>query len=340
MTQLKRLTALAAVLLVLAAPMLAGVVKKSKSQVTFKGFGTLSLEQSERLTAEKKASDSKTDFKGKGLLGKTLGSALLRSGSGGEIVDLPAMTVTSFDNKKKEYSTRPIEKIKLEQPSGQAEAGQEAEAKPVNESDIKIIRSEFKVEDTGETQTFNQFPCKKYAVNWEAEWENVKTKAKGTDKMTTLVWTTPMSGELQAAQAEELKFSRAYLKAIGLDADVLKRDVLGGQWVQLLSSMNPANPSPSPKGQQVANELKKIEGYPIVIDGKYFAIRPEGEKKAEEEGGGGLSLGKLAMGALKKKPKPGEDQEPAISYYIEIQQLASAQLDETAFQVPAGYKQK
>jgi len=335
MKQLKKTAALAAVLLVLAAPMLAGVVKKSKSQVTFKGFGTLSMERSEQVSAEKKASESKTDFKGKGILGKTLGSAMLRSGSGGEIIDLPAMTVTSLDPKKKEYTTRPIEKIKLEEPSGQ-----QAEAKPVNESDIKIIRSEFKVEDTGETQTFNRFPCKKYAVNWEAEWENVKTEAKGTDKMTTLVWTTPMSGELQAAQAEELKFSQGYLKAVGLDANVLQRDVLGGQWVQLLSSMNPANPSPSPKGQKVANELKKIEGYPIVIDGKYFAIRPEGEKKAEEEGGGGLSLGKLALGALKKKPKPGEDQEPAISYYIEILQLASTPIDEAAFQIPAGYKLK
>jgi len=340
MTQLKRWIVPAAVLLILAAPMTAGVVKKSKSQVTFKGFGTLSLERSERLSAEKKAADSKTDFKGKGILGKTLGSAMLRSGSGGEIIDLPAMTVTSLDPKKKEYTTRPIEKITLGQPSGQAESGQQAEAKPVNESDIKIIRSEFKVEDTGETQTFNQFPCKKYAINWEAEWENVKTGAKGTDKMTTLVWTTPMSGELQAAQAEEMKFTQGYLKAVGLDADVLQRDVLGGQWVQLLSSMNPANPSPSPKGQKVANELKKIEGYPIVIDGKYFAIRPEGEKKAEEEGGGGLSLGKLALGALKKKPKPGEDQEPAISYYIEIQQLSSAPIDDAAFQIPAGYKQK
>jgi hypothetical protein len=340
MTQLKRWIVPAAVLLVLAAPMTAGVVKKSKSQVTFKGFGTLSLEQSELVSTEKKASSTKTDFKGKGILGKTLGSAMLRSGSFGEIIDLPAMTVTSLDDKKKEYSIRPIEKITLGQPSGQAESGQQAEAKPVNESDIKIIRSEFKVEDTGETQTFNQFPCKKYAINWEAEWENVKTGAKGTDKMTTLVWTTPMSGELQAAQAEELKFSQGYLKAVGLDANVLERDVLGGQWVQLLSSVNPANPAPSPKGQKVANELKKIEGYPIVIDGKYFAIRPEGEKKAEEEGGGGLSLGKLAMGALKKKPKPGEDQEPAIGYYIEIQALVPAQLDDSVFRIPAGYKLK
>ncbi|MCJ7587520.1 MAG: hypothetical protein MUQ00_06445, partial [Candidatus Aminicenantes bacterium] len=190
MTQLKRWIVPAAVLLVLAAPMTAGVVKKSKSQIVFKDFGTLSMELSELVSTEKKRSGTKTNFKGKGILGKTLGSAMLRSGDFEEIIDLPAMIVTNVDYKKEEYSIRPIEKITLGQPSGQAESGQQAKAEPVNESDIKIIRSEFKVEDTGETQTFNQFPCKKYAVNWEAEWENVKTEAKGTDKMTTLVWTT------------------------------------------------------------------------------------------------------------------------------------------------------
>jgi hypothetical protein len=336
MNSLRKGGVLAAVLLILAAPMLAGVVKKSVSQVTFKGFGTLSLQQSQRVTAEKSASDNTSDFKGKGLLGKTLGSAMLRSGSTGEIIDLGALTVTSIDNKKKEYTTRPIEKIQMGQP---AQGGEQAEAKPAEESDIKIIRNEFKVVDTGETQTINDFPCKKYAINWELEWENVKTGAKGTDKMDTFVWTTPVTGELKAAQAEELKFSQGYLKAIGLDADVMKRDVLGGQWMQLLSSLNPANPAPSPKGAEVANQLRKIEGYPIVIDGKYFAVRPEGEKQAEEEKGG-TSLGKLGMGLLKKKPKPGEDQEPALSYRIEIQQLATASLDDSAFQVPAGYKQK
>jgi len=340
MNRIKSTVVFAVVLGVLAAPALAGVVKKTKTQVTFKGFGALTMEQSEQIAADRKASDSKTEFKGKGLLGKTLGSSLLRSGSFGEIVDLPAMTVTSLDNKKKEYRTRAIEKIKMGEPSGEAEAAGEAQTQPAEESDIRIIRSEFKVEDTGETQNLSGFPCKKFAVSWEAEWENVKTKATGTEKMTTLVWTTPMSDELKAAQSEEMKFSRAYLKAIGLDQDVMERNVLGGQWMQVLGSMNPANPTPSPKGQQVAKELKKIEGYPILIDGKYFSIRPEGEKQVEEKSGGMPSLGKLAMGALKKKPKPGEENEPALSYTIEILQLTTGAVDEAAFQVPAGFKQK
>jgi hypothetical protein len=341
MNRAKTVIVIALALGVLAAPALAGVVKKSKTQVTFKGFGSLTIESRETIAADKKASDSKTEFKGKGILGKTLGSALLRSGSFGEIIDLPAMTVTSLDNKKKEYQTKPIEKIRMGEASGEAGAGEPAQERPAEESDIRIIRSEFKVEETGETQTLNGFDCRKYAVTWEAEWENVKTKATGTEKMTTLVWTTPMSDEIKAAQAEEMKFGRAYLKAIGLDQDVLERNVLGGQWLQALSSMNPANPAPSPKGQQVAKELRKIEGYPVLIDGKYTSIRPEGEKKAEEEKSGGMpSLGKLALGALKKKPKPGEENEPGLSYVIEILQLSAAAVDDAAFQIPAGYKQK
>ena len=338
MNRIKTTVALSVVLGVLAAPALAGVVKKSRTQVTFKGFGSLTMEQGERIAPDKKASETKTDFKGKGLLGKTLGSSLLRSGSFGEIVDLEALTVTSLDNKKKEYQTKPIEKIQVGEASD--EAGQEAETQPASESDIKIIRSEFKVEATGETQTLNGFPCEKYAVLWEAEWENVRTQAKGTEKMTTMVWTTPMSGDLQAAQDEEMKFSRAYLKAIGLDQDIMERSVLGGQWIQALASMNPANPAPSPEGRQVAKEMGKIKGYPILIDGKYFSVRPEGEKQVEEKGGGMPSLGKLAMGALKKKPKPGEENEPSLAYVIEILELSAAPVDASAFEIPAGYKQK
>lgn len=338
MNRIKTTFALSVVLGVLAAPALAGVVKKSRTQVTFKGFGSLTMEQGERIAPDKKASETKTEFKGKGLLGKTLGSSLLRSGSFGEIVDLGALTVTSLDNKKKEYQTKPIEKIQVGEASD--EAGQEAETQPASESDIKIIRSEFKVEATGETQTLNGFPCEKYAVLWEAEWENVRTQAKGTEKMTTMVWTTPMSGDLQAAQDEEMKFSRAYLKAIGLDQDIMERSVLGGQWIQALASMNPANPAPSPEGRQVAKEMGKIKGYPILIDGKYFSVRPEGEKQVEEKGGGMPSLGKLAMGALKKKPKPGEENEPSLAYVIEILELSAAPVDASAFEIPAGYKQK
>lgn len=338
MNRIKTTFALSVVLGVLAAPALAGVVKKSRTQVTFKGFGSLTMEQGERIAPDKKASETKTEFKGKGLLGKTLGSSLLRSGSFGEIVDLEALTVTSLDNKKKEYQTKPIEKIQVGEASD--EAGQEAETQPASESDIKIIRSEFKVEATGETQTLNGFPCEKYAVLWEAEWENVRTQAKGTEKMTTMVWTTPMSGDLQAAQDEEMKFSRAYLKAIGLDQDIMERSVLGGQWIQALASMNPANPAPSPEGRQVAKEMGKIKGYPILIDGKYFSVRPEGEKQVEEKGGGMPSLGKLAMGALKKKPKPGEENEPSLAYVIEILELSAAPVDASAFEIPAGYKQK
>ncbi|MBN2206421.1 MAG: hypothetical protein JW742_03365 [Candidatus Aminicenantes bacterium] len=337
MYRIKKTVLFTIVLGVLAAPALAGVVKKSRTQVAFKGFGVLTMEQGERIASDRKASETKTEFKGKGIMGKTLGSALLRSGSFGEIIDLPAMTVTSLDNKKKEYQTRPIEKIAMGEATGGSEPEPDAEARP-SESDIKIIRSEFKVEATGETETLNGFPSEKYAVLWQAEWENVKTGARGTEKMTTLVWTTPMSDDLQA---EEMTFSRAYLKAVGLDQDVMERSVLGGQWIQALASMNPANPAPSPQGRQVAKELAKIKGYPVLIDGKYFSIRPEGEAQVEEKKGGGMpSLGKLAMGALKKKPKPGEENEPTVSYVIETLELAAAAVDETAFLVPAGYKQK
>jgi hypothetical protein len=106
------------IVLVLAAPMLAGVVKKTKADVTFRGFGKFSLAQSEKLTAELRWADMKSDFKGQGIAGGLAAKTILRSGDTGEIIDLTQSTVSKLDNKKKEYTVGPIEKIEQEKTEG------------------------------------------------------------------------------------------------------------------------------------------------------------------------------------------------------------------------------
>ena len=104
----------AMIVLILAGPMLAGVVKKTKADVMFKGFGKFSLALSEKLTAELKWADMKSDFKGQGIAGGLASKTILRSGDTGEIIDLVQSTVARLDNKKKEYTVGPIEKIETE----------------------------------------------------------------------------------------------------------------------------------------------------------------------------------------------------------------------------------
>ena len=330
-------------LIILAGALSAGVVKGTKSQITFKGFGTFTTSTNDKVTADRKLTEMNNSFKGKGLLGGLAAKTILRSGQFVQIFDLPALTLYQVDHKKKEYSATPIEKIKEDK---DAEKGTPEETTP-EKSQVKITKSEFKVEDTGESKTINQFNCKKYLVHWLVEWENTQTGEKGANNLESIVWTTPFSGDIKAAQDEEMAFSREYMKKIGMDSDKFQQDVLGTEWLALLGSMNPADggkSSLSPNASQVAKEMKKLQGYPVVIDGKYFVAgtaKPEAAKE-EESGGGGISgaLGKFASKALKKKPNPEEEKAPVLAFYTEVTGLSVSGIDDAAFQVPAGYKKK
>ena len=340
---MKRILIVWAAVLIMAGFLTAGVIKGSKSQITFKGFGTFTTVMNDKITAERRFTESNNDFKGKGLLGGLAGKTILRSGQSVQITDLPALMIYQIDSKKKEYTATPIEKMNLEKGEGKEATEETTPAK----SNLKITKSEFKVEDTGESKAINQFNCKKFLVHWLVEWENTQTGEKGTNSLESIVWTTPFDGTIKAAQDEEIAFSREYFKKIGLDIDKTQQDVLGTEWLSLLGSMNPADggkSSLSPKGNQVAQELKKIQGYPIVIDGKYYATGSAKAETAQEEesGGGGIkgALGKFASKALKKKPNPEEEKAPALAFYTEVTGISVSGIDAAEFQVPAGFKKK
>jgi hypothetical protein len=340
---MKKLVVLVIVGLMMTGSVFAGVIKKTKFEVSFKDFGKFTSEQNEKLSTDKKMTDSKNDFKGKGIMGKLSGTFLLKSGEAGEIIDLPAMTIARIDHKKKEYRLEPIEKITDDKKAGESGGVDEADVQgEEEESDIKIIRSEFKVEETGESKTINNFSSKKYVITWVTEWENVKTGEKGIDRLETDVWTTPLTGNLQQAREEELKFTKAYMQSMGIDADSLQQMILGTNWLALLGSISEDGKQHRHKGSNFADEMKKIEGCPVIIDGKYFAKREGGESEgaADEDSGGGVKgmLGGLAKKALKKGSK--DDNEPAFTYYTELIEFGPGNLGDDAFQIPANYKKK
>lgn len=338
---MKKALAIAAAVLLAATLSFAGVVKSTKSEITFKKFGTFTSEQTEKLSADKRLSDIDGNFKGQGLLGGIF-KAFFPTGKTSEVVDLAAGTITQIDHKRKEFTVTPIEKFVADRNA--AVASQQQSKPEAPESDIKIIKSEFKVEDTGETKTINAFPCKKFFARWTIDWENVKTGDKGTDRLETILWTTPPDDALAKALAEEMTFVAAYLKAMGLNVTKLQNDVLGTQWISLLSGLDPAGGGVKMNTGQasVAQELGKITGYWIIIDGKYFpAPKAQAAAQSQETGGGiGGALGKLGAGLLKKKPSPEAEKAPAVAFYTEIKAINVTPVDPAELQVPAGYKKK
>jgi hypothetical protein len=340
---MKKATIFFAVVVLLAAPVFAGVVKKSKSDVTFRGFGKFTLTQTEKLTPDQKWTETNSDFKGKGIAGGLAGKTILRPGDTGEIIDLPGMTIYELNNKKKEYSVSPIKKLTGEQAGAPAkEETEEEQERP----EIKITRNEFKVQDTGETSTINNFPCKKYSVTWIVEWEDTKTGEKGSNRLDSLVWTTPYTGTLEKARKEETEFSRAYLEKIGIKVEKTGQDILGTNWLALLGAMHPEQGQASPDTSGFSGEMKKIQGYPIVVDGKYYVTGQKTETEAAEKESEDKPksikgmFGGLAKKAIKKKPAENEANEPALSFYTEVTEISLADLGSSDFQVPPGYKKK
>jgi hypothetical protein len=339
--ELKKFYLIALSVLLIGATALAdGVVKKTKSEIEFKKFGSFSSVQTEMISGLKKATDSENDFKGKGLMGKLAGRFALQSGRETRILDLPEMTATGINHKKKQYTVQPIETLSAEDTEDAGDAEEDEAADDEEESHIKIIRNEFSVDDTGENQTINGFASQKYVITWIMEWENTQTGEKGTTRLLTDVWSTPMAGEIQQARTIEQQFSQEYMQRMGLDLPELQQEILGSNWLGIFSQLDGQRTTPEQDASRFANEMKKIKGYPVIIDGKYFS-ETEGtqEEEAEQEGGIGGMLGGLAKKAIKKDKKDDSNQ-PALSYYIELLQLETKDIPEEKFLPPANYKKK
>ncbi|MDW7681787.1 MAG: hypothetical protein SCK70_14590, partial [bacterium] len=258
------------------------------------------------------------------------------------IINLPEMVTYQLDHKKKEYRKSELEKWSedfLGDSDEDVDDAKTEEDEP--DSDIRITKSEFKVERSGESKTINGFPCKKYVVTSITEWENLKTGDKGNHRLLTDVWTTTLSGEIQVAHQQEMQFSRNYMEKIGLDVDLLQQSILGKDWFSIFRGLNPGQESPRTDESQIADEIKKIEGYPVVVDGKYY-VQTSGDKAEQKEQQDITDVkdmfGRFAKKAVKKEKK--DEDEPNFSYYTELLEMSTTSVDANEFQPPAKYKFK
>ncbi|MFC2168382.1 hypothetical protein ACFLRW_05295 [Acidobacteriota bacterium] len=337
---IKKISALLIVCLFLTTAVFPGVVKKTKTNVTFGSFGTFSALLTDKISIDKKKTESEIAFKGKGLGGLVM-KAFFKQGEIGEIIDLSAQTICDIDHKKKTYVLRPLGGMEMAGEEDVSPYRQEEGQMETEESSIKIIRSEFTVDKTGETKTINNFPCEKFALSWITEWENIETGQKGTDRLLTDVWTTPSTDEIEKSQQEEWNFSKELMSSMGIDQSELQQDILGTTWMTMFGQMDQQGSPPKKSSADFSEEMGKLEGYPVIIDGKYYSKKEGGEEAAgqEEDKNVRKMLGNLAKKALSRKSEASAD-EPAFAYYTELLAFTSENVNADEFQPPAGYKQK
>ena len=329
------------VCLLLSGSLFAGVVKKTKTNVTFGRFGTFSALLTDKIAVDKKKTESEIAFKGKGLGGLVM-KAFFKQGEIGEIIDLSTQTISDIDHKKKTYVLRSLVRMEPAGEGGVSQYRQGEGEMEATESPIKIIRSEFMVDKTSEKKTINNFPCEKFAVSWITEWENTETGQKGTGRLLTDVWTTSLTEKINKSQQEELDFSKKLMSSMDFEYSELQQNILGTTWMTMFGQMDQQSSSSKKSSADFSKEMGKIEGYPVIIDGKYYSKKEGGEgAPGQEEEGTNVRkmLGNFAKKTLSKKSESLPD-EPAFAYYTELLAFSPESVSADEFKPPIGYKQK
>lgn len=324
---MKKLFFIVLIVLVLTLSIQSDVIKKSRSEVTFKKYGTFKTERTETTSPLIKRTDSNDNFKGKGFLSKIAAKVFFKSGEFSQIIDLNESTIARINHKKKKIVVKDIKKL-TGYDGGESEE-RDAEEGEESESDITITKNEFKVIVTGKKKVINGFPTIEYSVSWIVEWESNNDELKGSSKLISDVWATPVLGKINSSQKIESLFFKNYMKKLGLDTDMKRDDVLGGSWLRIFTSLSRTSSNQSSENaKKFKREISKIKGYPIVIDGEYYSAT-SGEKKKK-----GL------RGLLKKKKKEGADDIPKFTFFTEILELSLTKSDPDNFSYPEGYKVK
>jgi hypothetical protein len=275
------------------------------------------------------------------------GAVLSRISGGSEGVSITRVdkgVYWSLDPKNKTYTERAIEPFK----KGELEERPEKE-----KARVRVTKSEFTVKKTGSSETINGFPCEEYLLTWLLEMEDIATKAKTRNTMTTNLWTTPETAAIRKAQAEEQEFHMALARKLDLSFSPNEAKQLG---MEALGTMSGVPPDEIEKGfKRVKEEMSKIKGYSIrsvvswAVEGDKGSAGKEGTSPSETTsdslrsiGGvlGGLA-GKFTQKVTGEKPgSTGGKEGPFFSCTTEVRTINTDSIPSEVFEIPGGYMKK
>lgn len=324
------------------------------------GIGGVGANESTSITKIKGLKKrEKVDIKFTGSLGKyvTKMGGPMETDS---ITDIERGAIWSLNHEKKTYTETKISEII----KGAKESQEEKKAE---KSDIKIVRNEFSVKETGEKKNINGYDCRKYILTWLVEIENVKTKEHSKMTMTDEIWTTPETKELKEYQMAESQFGKEFMKKIGMEMSPEQAQQFG---FGMIGGMIGADEETMRENmKKLSKELSKIKGVTIASNVKWVkesdtqkkqaeAKKTEVEEEETEESEGvdvsqGVSgfLGGIAKKAVEKKMKEEKKKKEAeekeknkgkenlvFEAYTEIKRVSVSKIDDGEFSVPPGYK--
>ncbi|MHB8405024.1 MAG: hypothetical protein ACYDCJ_06355 [Gammaproteobacteria bacterium] len=312
------------------------------------GVGASDISDTSYLQGHTKRTDTSIKFTG-AVLG-TLQKWMSHAPQGGgdiTIYRVDQNTQIELHPDKRTYSERPIYTPPAPGEERSAPSGGASNAPRRQQSDVRVVKSELKVRDTGKTRVINGFNTRNYEVTWDVETENLKTHERSRSLMTTELWNSD-DPRFQQLRREERAYSQAYLRLLHLPemyASVDSRQ-LG------LDRM----PFASEQGQkELFGKLQQIKGYPVVTDVTWAGgcisgcgadNQPQSQTQqssAPSSGLGGMLSGLLAKTAEKQAQNQSQQKQNTdglsviFTSHTELKSLDTGNLSGSVFEVPAGY---
>lgn len=290
------------------------------------GMGSIESQTKTEIKGLKKAEDATVKMTG-GILGAVAGKHKRQV----TIIRLDKDVIWNINHNQKTYTESPIAFPDLTE---------EAKTEKVEKPEYEIVKSEFSVKNTGNKKEINGFACQEYVANWLLAIMKIETKEKTKSTMMITLWATPKNDLIKEFEKQENEFNKQLLAKIGTRVSPEQMKRFGAEFITSMFSIE--KDEVNKKMVNLSDELKKIEGYPIVTEIKWTL---EGEKSkketmTEEEEEMPKGMGEAFAQALAKKgeKKAGAETEPAFYSYVEVKSIKLSEVPEKDFEVPQGYK--
>ncbi len=306
------------------------------------GMGASDIHTQEFYQGDKKRSESNVKF-----TGAVLGAIQKWRNRG----DNGNQSVTIFRvGETKMFSLNPDQKTYREQPiytppkPGQEHKSSFSGASQFSQSeknDVRVVKNELTVQDTGKTRVINGFNTREYLITWNLETENIKTHERGRSLLATELWNSD-DARLATARKDVDNYNRAYVRLfhVAMPTDLAKQ--YGMQQFSFLTGKDM---------KAFTDKMSQIKGYPVVSDVKWesgcISNCPENKQsqsQSQEEQGSGSSSGLSSLLAMRAKRNEQANQQYNVnglstifSSRTEVQTVDTGSLPASLFEVPAGY---
>jgi hypothetical protein len=324
------------------------IIERHLESNGIKGFFPFEVDEIHYVRPSMRRDDN--SFKGTG----TYSSFLVGSQSGATIARIDRNLLWSLNTKKEEYTECPLKGCidpAKKTPAKPAEnAAKPPEAKHESGCTMEVARTSFTVKPTGQKKSINGFDTDEYQVAWLINLRD-KTGRNSTSTLNIEIWTTPIVQSIRDTFSMEEKYAKAYA---GTLTSIEKQPLVPFEATKMISAYMAGSLSPASRNAflDTGKQLGQIKGYPIKtrltwnLDGNACAAK---ESKVKDNDSTSSNISATSPGSLvtslagmlvQKKTEESiknAENEPILSFTIEVKSLKVDSLHDSIFTVPKNY---